>query len=168
MADVSDSRIPEAYQAVRSDSNDTNWLLLGYENNKKITLLGSGSGGVDELASHLQDDAINFGYVRVTNKDDETTRSKFVFITWLGENAPVMRKGKMSVHIAPVKAVLKDYTLELKFAAQNLSDCALICAEPFGFPRSEVIIELANKHGIRSAYYDLVRAFVAENLLVDA
>jgi hypothetical protein len=89
---------------------------LGYENNKKITLLGSGSGGADELAGHLKDDAVNFGYVRVTNKDDETTRSKFVFVTWLGESAPVMRKGNMSVHVANVKQVIKDYSLDLKFS----------------------------------------------------
>eukprot|EP01118_Nematostelium_gracile_P000613 TRINITY_DN1066_c0_g2_i1.p1 TRINITY_DN1066_c0_g2~~TRINITY_DN1066_c0_g2_i1.p1 ORF type:complete len:136 (+),score=39.99 TRINITY_DN1066_c0_g2_i1:40-447(+) len=114
MADVSDSKIATAYAAVRSDSDDTNWLLLGYENNKKIVLIGSGSGGVEELASHLKDDSINFGYVRVTNKDEETTRSKFVFLTWLGENAPVMRKGNASVHVANVKSVIKDYSLELK------------------------------------------------------
>jgi hypothetical protein len=70
-------------------------FLASYENNKKVTLTGKGTGGADELASHLDDANCAYGYVKVISKDEETTRTKFVFITWKGDNAPVMRKGKL-------------------------------------------------------------------------
>jgi len=114
MADVSDSQIDEAYQKVRQDKGDINWLLLGYESNKKIVLTSSGSGGVNELATKLTSDNCYFGYARVTIKaDDDTTRTKFAFITYKGEDAPVMRKGNMSVHIANVKSKIKDFTVQV-------------------------------------------------------
>eukprot|EP01115_Flamella_aegyptia_P001507 TRINITY_DN1249_c0_g1_i2.p1 TRINITY_DN1249_c0_g1~~TRINITY_DN1249_c0_g1_i2.p1 ORF type:complete len:96 (-),score=39.54 TRINITY_DN1249_c0_g1_i2:36-323(-) len=93
MADVSDSRIAEAYADVRNDATETNWFVLGYENNKKIVFLAKGSGGANELAQHFKPDSCNYGYVRLVNKDEETTRTKFVFISWKGDNAPVLRKG---------------------------------------------------------------------------
>jgi hypothetical protein len=87
-------------------------LLLGYENNKKIVFLESGSGGVNELAGKLQPSDCYYGYARLQVKDNETTRTKFVFITFKGENAPVMRKGNMSVHITNVKSKIKDFSLQ--------------------------------------------------------
>jgi len=113
MADVSDAGIVDAYNRVRKDNGDINWVLLGYENNKKLIVAGTGSGGINELASNLQDDQCNFGYARVVSKDDETTRTKFVFLTWKGDTAPVMRKGNMSVHVSNVKKVIKDYAVEV-------------------------------------------------------
>jgi len=64
MADVSDPAIVDAYNQVRKDDSGVNWLLLGYEGNKKIVLSGSGGGGISELVSQLQDDQCNFGYLR--------------------------------------------------------------------------------------------------------
>eukprot|EP01114_Cavostelium_apophysatum_P022412 TRINITY_DN80_c0_g1_i1.p1 TRINITY_DN80_c0_g1~~TRINITY_DN80_c0_g1_i1.p1 ORF type:complete len:136 (-),score=42.80 TRINITY_DN80_c0_g1_i1:50-457(-) len=113
MADVSDSQIDDAYTKVRQDNGDINWLLLTYENNKKIVFHSSGSGGVNELASKLTDDNCYFGYARVSIKDDETSRTKFAFITYKGESAPVMRKGNVSVHIANVKTKIKDFAVQI-------------------------------------------------------
>jgi len=113
MADVSDPAIVDAYNQVRKDDSGVNWLLLGYEGNKKIVLSGSGGGGISELVSQLQDDQCNFGYLRVVNSHEETSRTKFVFISWKGENSPVMRKGNMSVHVSNVKKVIRDYAIEI-------------------------------------------------------
>eukprot|EP00027_Filamoeba_sp_ATCC50430_P012689 CAMPEP_0168574620 /NCGR_PEP_ID=MMETSP0413-20121227/19191_1 /TAXON_ID=136452 /ORGANISM="Filamoeba nolandi, Strain NC-AS-23-1" /LENGTH=135 /DNA_ID=CAMNT_0008608001 /DNA_START=355 /DNA_END=762 /DNA_ORIENTATION=+ len=120
MADVSDSAIQEAYNDVRSDSTETNWLLIGYQDNKTLKLVGKGSGGINELTQHLADNGCFYGYLRVVNKDEETTRTKFVFISWKGDNAPVLRKGKMSVHISDVKKIIKDYAFEI--GTSDLSD----------------------------------------------
>lgn len=115
--------------------------MASYENNKRIVLTGKGSGGADELASHLDNANCAYGYVKVIAKDEETTRTKFVFITWKGDNAPVMRKGisklfattiyllkgNMSVHIGNVKAVIKDFSLELQVTDKaELSDDILL------------------------------------------
>lgn len=46
MADVTDPAIREAYEAVRDDKADTNWLLLTYTTDRgdKLGLAGKGSG----------------------------------------------------------------------------------------------------------------------------
>lgn len=82
-------------------------MLIGYKDNKTLVLQARGSGGINEMAQNLTAESCNFAYLRVINKDDETTRTKFVFISWKGDNAPVMRKGNMSVHISSVKSIIK-------------------------------------------------------------
>jgi len=120
MAVTLDGQIKEVYDQIRSAKDDTDWMLCGYEDNKTIKLVGSGSGGVDALAQNVQNDGCYYGYVRVTIKSDETTRTKFVLISFKGDTAPVMRKGKMSVHISDVKKVLKDFTVS--YDASEVSD----------------------------------------------
>jgi len=127
MANVSDPKIAEAYQEVRNASSETNWFLLGYQDNKTITFLSKGTGGIDELASNLTNNGCFYGYARVTIKADETTRTKFVFISFKGDDAPVMRKGNMSVHIANVKSIIKDFSIEFSAAeVAEVSEAAVL------------------------------------------
>merc|ERR1712225_99720 len=55
MADVSDSRLADAYAAVRSDSDPTTWAVAGYDKDAKdkIVLEATGTGNLDELAGHF-------------------------------------------------------------------------------------------------------------------
>jgi len=123
MADVSDPAITEAYEDVRSDKTETNWLLVTYESAKsdKLVLVGTGSGGLDELVSKLSDSDAAFAYARVTYANDvESKRSKFILVTWIGPSVKVMRKAKVSVHAADVKAVLRSFSIEV--AAREKDD----------------------------------------------
>jgi hypothetical protein len=80
----------------------------------------SGEGGLDEFKTHLADDQAAYGFLRMTVGNDELSkRSKFVFIIWCGPQVKVMRKAKLSVHIASVKAVLKNFAVELAATAKN-------------------------------------------------
>jgi len=127
MADVSDSSIDDAYAKVRKNDGEINWLLLGYENNKKIVLVGSGGGGVSEMAGNVSADGCFYGYLRVVLQDDETKRTKFVFVTFKGDNAPVMRKGNMSVHINNVKTKIKDFSVQVNATeASELTEEAVL------------------------------------------
>jgi len=123
MADVSDSKIDEAYQDVRSDNSATNWLLLNYESDRsdKLVLTATGEGGLEELREHLDDSKASFAYARIQYANDkESKREKFVLITWIGSGCKVMRKAKMSVHGENVKAVLRAYSLDV--SAQEKDD----------------------------------------------
>ncbi|KAI0078351.1 actin depolymerizing protein [Panus rudis PR-1116 ss-1] len=123
MADVSDPKIDEAYQDVRSDKSETNWLLLDYESDKsdKLVLASTGSGGLEELVEHLDDSKASYGYARVQYANDkESKREKFILIVWIGPNCKVMRKAKISVHTADVKQVLRIYSIEV--AAREKDD----------------------------------------------
>ncbi|KAI0819946.1 actin depolymerizing protein [Trametes gibbosa] len=116
MADVSDPKIDEAYQDVRSDKTDTNWLLLDYESDRsdKLQLTSTGSGGLTELREQLEDTRASYAYVRVQySNDKESTREKFILVVWIGPNCKVMRKAKISVHSADVKSVLRVYSVEV-------------------------------------------------------
>ena len=82
-------------------------VALGYEGNAKIVLQGKGSGGLSELTSEFKDDQCQYAYLRVISGDSESRRTKFVFISWCGEQVGALKRAKMSVHKASVKTVIK-------------------------------------------------------------
>jgi len=123
MADVSAPEILEAYNDVRSDKSDTNWLLLAYESDRseKLKLAATGSGGLNELKEHVTESDAAYAYVRVTySNDKESTRSKFCLVTWIGPGTKVMRKAKVSVQAADVKQVLRAFSIDV--AAREMDD----------------------------------------------
>jgi len=123
MADVSSENISQAYQDVRSDKSDTNWLLIKYESDKidKLTLVGTGNEGLEDLKKQVSDSEVMFGYVRVVySNDKESKREKFILVVWIGQSVKVMRRAKVSVHAADVKKVLNAYSIEV--AAKDKDD----------------------------------------------
>jgi len=123
MADVSDPKIAEAYLDVRSDKSDTNWLLIDFQsdNSDKIQLTKTGSGGLSELREALDDSKASFAYARVSySNDKESKREKFILVIWIGQKCKVMRKAKISVQTADVKAILKVFSIEV--AAREKDD----------------------------------------------
>jgi len=119
MATIDDPQIEETYKKVRHDGDDTDWMLLDYVDNVKLHVSASGSGGVSELATHLKDDAVQYGYLRASYSkeaegEDATKRTKFIFIAWGGPKVSILKKGKMSVHKASVKEILKDFSVEIQ------------------------------------------------------
>ena len=95
-------------------------LALSYEGNTKVKLAGKGSGGVPELLSHFKENECVYAYLKVISGDAESKRSKFVFITWIGERTPVMRKANVSVHKAEIKNVISQFAVEI--SASDLED----------------------------------------------
>ncbi|KAJ3049092.1 hypothetical protein HK097_009882 [Rhizophlyctis rosea] len=108
--------ISAAYEDVRNDKTDTNWLLLEYADDKSdvLRLSATGTGGLDEFKGKLKDDQPAFGFLRITIGNDELSkRAKFVLVSWCGPQVKVMRKAKLSVHIADVKSVIKNFAVEI-------------------------------------------------------
>ncbi|KAG0704915.1 hypothetical protein DFH29DRAFT_801054 [Suillus ampliporus] len=123
MADLSDPKIDEAYQDVRSDKSETNWLLLDYESDRsdKLIVAQTGTGGLSQLRDALGDSKASYAYVRVAfSNDKESQREKFILVVWIGPGCKVMRKAKISVHAADVKQVLRVYSIEV--AAREKDD----------------------------------------------
>ncbi|KAL7747756.1 hypothetical protein RI367_006879 [Sorochytrium milnesiophthora] len=115
-------RRPKSTTHVRNDKTETNWLYLSYEGETdKLQLRGTGTGGLPEFVSQLKDTEAGFGYVRmVVGNDQLSKRSKFVLVNWCGPGVKVMRKAKLSVHIADVKQVIKVFAIEMQ--ASTLAD----------------------------------------------
>ncbi|KAI1808260.1 actin depolymerizing protein [Daldinia bambusicola] len=123
MSGVDSPDILAAYDAVRSDKDATNWLLLSYASavGDKLVLSGTGSGGLSEVVSKLDDSQVNYAYVRVEyNNDSESKRVKFVLIVWIGENVKVMRKARVSIESGNVKKVLSHHSVQID--ARELAD----------------------------------------------
>ncbi|KAI1169886.1 actin depolymerizing protein [Nemania sp. FL0916] len=108
--------IVAAYDAVRSDKDETNWLLISYASSvgDKLVLSGTGSGGLSELAEHLDEAQAQYGYVRVQYANDtESTRTKFALVIWIGPKTKVMRKARVSFESGAVKKVLQHHSIQV-------------------------------------------------------
>ncbi|KAI8909400.1 hypothetical protein PhCBS80983_g00690 [Powellomyces hirtus] len=113
--------IQNAYDDVRNDKSQTNWLLLTYPTDKDtLALSGTGTGGLAEFTDKLKDDQAAFGYLRIVVGNDELSqRAKFVLVSWCGKEVKVMRKAKLSVHISDVKNIVKAFAVEIAASAKE-------------------------------------------------
>ncbi|KAH8664206.1 hypothetical protein BX600DRAFT_381441 [Xylariales sp. PMI_506] len=105
-----------AYDAVRSDKDDTNWLLISYASamGDKLKLTATGTGGLEELTSKFDDGQAQYGYVRVEYANDtESKRVKFVLVIWIGEGTKVMRKARVSIESGMVKRALAHHSISV-------------------------------------------------------
>lgn len=116
MSGVDAPEVIAAYEAVRSDKEPTNWLLLSYASGvgDKLALTGTGTGGLDELKDKLDDAQAQYAYVRVEYANDsESKRVKFILVVWIGENTKVMRKARVSIESGAVKKVLQHHSIQV-------------------------------------------------------
>ncbi|TID13418.1 hypothetical protein E2P81_ATG11641 [Venturia nashicola] len=116
MSGADSQEIQDAYNKVRDDKDETNWLLISYAAPKgdALTLTATGTGGLEDLKSHLDDSQAQYAYVRIEYANDtESTRVKFALIIWIGENTGVMRKAKVSIQSGGVKKVLHHHSVQV-------------------------------------------------------
>jgi len=107
---------------VRSNDNPHNWLLYTYSDSAKniLDFVGSGTGGVEELKTHLNDNKACYGLVRVTDKIDNSVTVKFVFIVWCGEKVPFVKKAQITTHKGSVSKIFGQYHNDIH--ASNLDE----------------------------------------------
>ncbi|KAL7413738.1 hypothetical protein BDY24DRAFT_387972 [Mrakia frigida] len=122
MANVDDPTIKAAYEDVRNDKSEVNWVLLDYETEKSNTLVVTSTGSSDsplsELEALLSPEKASFAYVRVKYaNDEESFREKFVLIVWIGADVKVMRRAKISVHTTDVKRVFPAFSVQVSASA---------------------------------------------------
>jgi hypothetical protein len=116
MSGLKTPEILAAYDAVRSDKDETNWLLLSYASavGDRLTLTATGKGGLSELASRLDDGQAQYGYARVEYANDsESKRVKFVLVIWIGQHTKVMRKARVGFESAAVKSVISHHSIQV-------------------------------------------------------
>lgn len=114
MSGLDAPEISAAYEAVRSDKDPANWLLISYAaaTGSRLGLARTGSGGMAELAAALDDAQVQYGYARVEYANDaESRRVKFVLVVWIGEQTRVMRKARVSVESGDVKRALAHHSI---------------------------------------------------------
>lgn len=129
--------IEEAYEAVRNDKDETTWLIVTAAKGNKLSLAAtgtdrcfvddkddtetdSGSGapknGIVAVKNALDDAEIQYAYVRVEYANDsESTRTKFLLVTWMGPAAGMMRRARVTTEAGEVQSkILRHYSKEIR------------------------------------------------------
>ncbi|KAK3367442.1 cofilin/tropomyosin-type actin-binding protein [Lasiosphaeria ovina] len=117
MSGIDAPEIVDAYNAVRSEKDETNWLLISDAGPKgnQLVLSQTGTGGLSELAELLDDTQVQYAYVRVEYANDaESTRVKFALVIWIGEQTRVMRKARVSIESGDVKQILSHSSIQVE------------------------------------------------------
>lgn len=82
--------VAETWSKVRDDSNaDVDWLIASFDGGSKtdVTVVASGSGGVEACAAALLENAACYGGVRLSS-------GRFVTFYYAPEGTPVMQRGR--------------------------------------------------------------------------
>jgi len=117
----------EAMDALLSKRGALNWMLFEPQN---FDLVNAGNGGIDELIWALDPNKVFFGFLRLAFKssgeksavarlttslltkevsekstDDNKQRfmTKYVFVHWVGEDVPAMKKGRANARLEEAK-----------------------------------------------------------------
>ncbi|WP_269857063.1 coactosin family protein [Streptomyces sp. RPT161] len=109
--------VKEAYEKIRLPQSDLKWVTFKYDDSKVVV----DTSGTDHGAflDMLPDDAPLYAYYRVEVKASDATRTKFVFVSWVGENVSPLTKGKVSVDKPQIKSIIKDFSIEIATSDQG-------------------------------------------------
>ena len=100
---MGDPAIQAAWASVTRDGSADNWFLMSHKAGSRsdLEVVGTGSGGLEELVNHLDDSRVSFGVIKVLGIDEKETttsrRAKYVFVTYIGERVSVLVKARVSV-----------------------------------------------------------------------
>ncbi|KAG5683487.1 hypothetical protein PVAND_012764 [Polypedilum vanderplanki] len=103
--------IRDAYEDVRSNLTDTEWVVFKFESSE-IVVAAKGSG-FEDFRQQFLDDERAFGYIRIQMGDEMSKRCKFLFLTWIGCDVGVMQRAKMSTDKSIMKEVISNFAAEL-------------------------------------------------------
>ncbi|KAK2164801.1 hypothetical protein NP493_1398g00049 [Ridgeia piscesae] len=128
-AEVADGdRLQEAIRALRSDNRPPEcraWLIVGHVDNNPTLIdvvaqdTSPDASIGDDFFAHLHDDQMMYCLVRLCTSFDMATTVKFVYIHWIGDNVPFVKKGRYGVvhgsieqHFNPYHALIETGSLE--------------------------------------------------------
>jgi len=125
--DTSDSKLLPAFNALKDTKDPHNWLAYGLVGKSKaLELVGTGDGGLGQLAEHLPDDRVIFALLRAIGSDVQanvtSNREKFVYICWIGPRVPVLQRAKVGMQSKAVQVYLKGISLAITVDASDRKD----------------------------------------------
>ncbi|KAI1277976.1 Drebrin-like protein [Halotydeus destructor] len=95
-----------SYKEVQDSKNKkTDWVVFGYCSQTNDLEVAAKGYGLEDLSEELNSCKIQYAFCRV--QDPNTDLPKFVLINWIGEGAPLARKGVCANHIADVANFFK-------------------------------------------------------------
>lgn len=113
---IDEEEVRKQMQEFRSNAgNGNDWIAFTYHDVKsnEVGLLGTGSGGVAELSTHLKDDNVVYALVRKIDRIDDSNTVKIAFVFWTGENVNRMLKARLGTHKGFVNSFFAPFHVDL-------------------------------------------------------
>jgi len=102
-----------AVKTFRDEKSNVDWVLSTYTDKEKLTLTGSGSGGVEELLTKVDDENASFGLVRVIDVIDQSKTVKFGYIKWIPDSIKPMKKAEINTRSSVIAKFFEPYHVDL-------------------------------------------------------
>lgn len=118
-ADGEENRLKSAINAVQDDGSETHWVLACLGTGNTVEMIDEGEGGYDEFKHKIREDTVNFGVLRVTDKIDRSVTVKFVYILFVPEDMPPMRRARFGTMSGAVQDLFRPVHVDLTISSVN-------------------------------------------------
>jgi hypothetical protein len=120
-------RLKEILAEVRSDANGVNrrsWVIVGHvENNPNVVDViahdTSAEASLEDFRSRLEEDQVMYCLLRLNSSVDMSTTVKFIYVHWIGENVPFVKKGRYGVVHGSVEEHFNPYHIILETGSKD-------------------------------------------------
>jgi hypothetical protein len=116
-----------AYEDVRSDSSDTVWAT--FSSSQKGVKPDNNGTNLQELLQQFTDSNVLFAFFRMTTGDSLSVRTKFCFLTWIGEKGGPLAKARAGPNKRILQQVITNFAWEGTFSDLRELDLKSIEAE---------------------------------------
>ncbi|CAG5110400.1 Oidioi.mRNA.OKI2018_I69.chr2.g4809.t1.cds [Oikopleura dioica] len=120
-------RLSAAYEDVRTDDSNTCWATFS-SSAKGVSPEASGDK-LEDLMKQFTDSNVLFAFFRLTTGDALSVRTKFAFMTWIGEKGSPMSKARAGPNKRVIQQVITNFAWEGTFSELKELDLKAIETE---------------------------------------
>jgi len=116
-----------AYEDVRMDNTSTAWATFSC-NQKGVAPLNNGDN-LETLMQQFTDSNVLYAFFRITTGDALSVRTKFAFLTWIGEKCGPLSKARAGPNKRIIQQVITNFAWEGTYSELKDLDLKAIEAE---------------------------------------
>jgi len=116
-----------AYEDVRQDNKDTLWATFS-SSPKGVTPESSGTS-LNNLMEQFTDSNVLYAFFRITTGDALSVRTKFAFLTWIGEKCGPLSKARAGPNKRIIQQVITNFAWEGTYSELKELDLKAIESE---------------------------------------
>ncbi|XP_049850498.1 uncharacterized protein LOC126322706 [Schistocerca gregaria] len=121
-----DQAARDVIKSVRHGTGGLNWAMLTYSSPSCLVLSAKGTRGLSEVRSALRDNEPAYVFLSMDQTVDSTTMRRFIYIRWIPDGLPNLKKGKLTPHRGFVEDWLAPYHLNINAVnSEDISDKAV-------------------------------------------
>lgn len=95
-------------------------MILTEEPKGTVAFVAKGNGGYDEFVEQIcHDDKVYYGALRLTAVDDDSRRTKFLFVVWVGPKVAPLKRARVSTVKSAFELFYKGLHIEVAASAKD-------------------------------------------------